>query len=94
MLSSLQKITVPSLLAQHQAQDLDLCCILRPFASHHRLLQDISRGKCLDTGTGSEVWPSQDGAANGRVKLCFTPWVSQSFPVCGVYWGDWSWDQR
>lgn len=94
MLSSLQKITIPSLLAQHQAWDLELFCILSPFASHHRLLQDISRGKCLDTGTGSEVWPSQDGAADGRVKLCLTPRVSQSFPVCGVYWGDWFWDHR
>lgn len=52
VLSSLQKSTVPSLLAQHQAWELGLSCILGPFAPHHRLLQYIPRGKCPDTGAG------------------------------------------
>lgn len=85
MLSSLQKSTVHFWLSIR----LGHSCILGPFASHHRLLQDIPRDKCLDPGAGSEVQPSQGRAAEVRDKLCLTPWAGHSFPVCGVYWEDW-----
>lgn len=67
MLSGLQKkSTVPSLLGQHQALELAPSCILGPFASHQRLLQDILRGNCPDRGARSEVRPSQGRAAEAR----------------------------
>lgn len=88
MLSGLQnKSTVPSLLGQHQAWELGPSCILCPFASHQRLLQDFLRGNCPDTGAGSEVRPSQGRAAEAKGKRWLIPWAAQSFPVCGVCWG-------